>query len=148
MKPSPALQRFALALLIAGYAFLFSWLLVDTWHHSATFDVPAPFTATVPLLAGALGVILAHGLGVNPLTKIQGNTFGEKLGSFFSTDRLLAIGAIVYLVLGIVAIAVWIKKDTVTPALVSTIGLTVVGYLAASAIALSGGGGGGGGGRT
>ena len=146
MKTNPVLQRFALCLVIAGYGLLFGWLAVDTWHHSAKFDVKGAFTATIPPLAGALGVMLAHGLGVDPKTKLRGPRLRDRLRGFFSTDVLLTVGAIVFLLSGIAGIVVWIHKgDDVTPALLTTIALSVIGYLVASAIAQSGGNTGGGG---
>ena len=148
MKPNPVLQRFALLLVIAGYGLLFSWLAVDTWNHSAKFDVGGGLTATVPPLAGALGVMLAHGLGVDPRTKLTGD-FSDWIGGLFSTEVLLTVGAIVFLLSGIAGIVVWIHKgDDVTPALLTTISLSVIGYLVAAAIAMANANGGGGAGAA
>lgn len=144
MTAHPFLVRSSLVLLMVAYAILFGWLAADTWHHSAKFDPQPAFTAAVPLLAGALGVMLARGLGVDPTRRIQGKNFGEKLRSFFTTDILLLSGAAVFLLSGIAGLIVWIHKGDVTPALLSTITLTVLGYMAASATNLAGGGGGGG----
>jgi hypothetical protein len=140
MTPNPVLQRFALVLVITGYAALFGWLGADTWHHSAKFDVRTAFTATIPPLAGALGVMLAHGLGVDPKTRLRFGGGRSFLVSLLDTDRLLLAGAVVYMLSGIAGIAIWIHKgDDVTPALLSTIALTVVGYLVASGTTLAGG---------
>jgi hypothetical protein len=91
--------------------------------------------------------MLAHGLGVDPKTKLQGRGLRALIRAFFSTDILLIVGAVVYLLSGIVGIVVWIHAgDEVTPALLTTISLTVIGYIVAAGTALAGGSGGGGGG--
>jgi hypothetical protein len=137
MKPSPVLQWIALALLIVAYGGLFGWLLKDTWDHSAAFDVRSVQTHVTPILSGALGLVLALALGVDPKTRIRGENLRERLRALFAVRGLLLAGAVVYLVSAIVGGIVWGIKEDVTPALVTTIVLTVAGYLAATVTAMA-----------
>ena len=63
MTPNPVLRYFAVLVVVVGYAVLFGTLLADTLDAEAAFE-PDDFTRTVtPLLAGALGLVLAAALG-------------------------------------------------------------------------------------
>jgi hypothetical protein len=92
----------------------------------------------LPILSGALGLVLALALGVDPKTKLRGASLSQRLKALFlTTDKLLLLGAWVYALSAVAGIAVWVHKDTVTPALVTTVVLTVVGYAGATVTALA-----------
>ena len=137
MKPNRFIQWIALAIVILGYAGLFTWLLADTLDHSSSFDVRPVLTYVTPIFSGALGLILALSLGVEPKTESIGTGIVAWIKSLFGVPKLLLLGAIVYLASGVAGAIVWGIKGDVTPELVTTVILTVAGYLGATAAALA-----------
>ena len=137
VKPSPTIAWFAIVGVIVAYMALFTSLLVDTWDHTAKFEPRGVQTFVTPLLSGALGLVLALALGVDPNKGIRGKTLREWLKGLFATDKILLFGAAIYLASAFAGGFVWWKKDEVTPALVSTIVMTVAGYAAAAMTAIA-----------
>ena len=133
VKPSPFMIWFAVLIVVLGYIGIFGWLLVDTLRHSASFDVRPAQSYVLPPFAGALGLVLALSLGVDPTKKIYGRSLKERLKRLLSVDHILLFGGIAYLVSAVAGFIVWAVKGNITPELVTTVVLTVVGYLAAAA---------------
>jgi hypothetical protein len=137
---SPAFQKVAIVTVALAYGGLFGWLLADTLHHSGPFD-PRPVQANViPILAGALGLVLALALGVDPNTRIQGTGLVHWLRQLLAFRRLLLFGALVYLASAIAGGVVWGIKDNTTPTLVTAVVLLVAGYFAGAVTAATRGG--------
>jgi hypothetical protein len=137
MTPNPVLQSFAVLLVVASYAGLFGALLIDTLNAEQAFE-PDDFTSTVtPLLAGALGLVLAAALGVE--VKAAAGVEGiEKLKVLLQVQALLLLGAMIYLASAVFGGYVWWQKGgTITPEVVKTVVLAVVGYLVATVAALA-----------
>ena len=137
MKPSAALRAFALFLVVAGYALLFGALLMDTMNADETYE-PGDFTtAIIPLLSGALGLVLAVSLGVEVKNAGVAATWWDRVKALLNVRGLLLLGAVVYLLSGAAGGYVWYKQDDLTPDLVTAVVLTVAGYLVATVTALA-----------
>ena len=130
MKPVPAVQKVFLAGSILAFAALFGSLLKDTWDASAPFEPEPIHRYVLPILGGAFGLVLALALGVDPARGAAG------WRAFFTIDRLLLVGALVYAAAAVVGGYVWYEKAEITPELVTTLVLIVVGYAATLVAAL------------
>jgi hypothetical protein len=122
---------------IVAYIALFTSLLIDTWHHTAKFEPHGIQTFVTPLLSGALGLVLALSLGVDPDKKIRGATLRDRLKALLASDKILLFGGAVYFASAFAGGYVWYHKDEVTPALVSTVVMTVAGYAVAAMAAIA-----------
>jgi hypothetical protein len=132
VKPSPTIIWIAILGVIVAYVLLFASLLIDTWHHADKFEPRGVQTFVTPLLSGALGLVLALSLGVDPDKKIRGDSLRARLKSLLASDKILLLGGFIYLVSAFAGGYVWYHKDNVTPAIVSTVVMTVAGYAAAA----------------
>jgi peptidoglycan/LPS O-acetylase OafA/YrhL len=140
MQPNPFILRLGILAVIAGFAALFAWLLWDVWYSSTTpYDPNDLQVYLIPPVAGALGIGLALQLGVSP--KIEGEPgWKDRLWSLIDPKRLIGLGSIVLFVAVVVGIFVWASREDETPELVTTLILTVVGYLVAAYAAAARGG--------
>jgi uncharacterized membrane protein len=135
MKPIRAMRWLAILIVTAGYAGLFTWLMVDTWNNSGSFDPRSVQTYLLPPLSGTLGLLLALSLGVDPHQQLTLTGLREQLRAILSTHRLLVAGAFIYLASGVAGAVVWGFRQNSMPTLATAIVLTVAGYLAASVAA-------------
>ena len=88
-----------------------------------------------PVLSGALGLVLALSLGVD--AKLSATTFWGRLKQVFEVPGLLRVGAVTYLISALFGGVVWGIQGDTTPALVTSVVLTVAGYAAAAVTALA-----------
>jgi cytochrome bd-type quinol oxidase subunit 2 len=126
VKPHPGMIKLAIVIATGVFVALFAWLLVDTWRANAALEPNPMQLFLTPIFSGALGLVLALSLGVEPAAR------GE---AWFTEKRLLLIAAVIYLVAAVVGGVVWAFRQDETPELVSALVLTVAGYLAASVTA-------------
>jgi hypothetical protein len=131
VQPDPKLQRFAILLVVVGFAGLFTWLLIDTLRADASFEPRGVQTVLIPLFAGALGLVLALALGVDPKSRQSQSVRDVLRYLFWSDDGLLRLGAFVYLGAAVLGAIVWGIQQDETPGLVTAIVFTTAGYLAA-----------------
>ena len=136
MTPNPALQKLAVVLVIIGFGGLFGWLLGDTVAHEQEFEPRTVQTVLTPVLSGALGLVLALALGVDPVS-VREESFLGRLKRIVDVRSLLLLGGLVYLCAGLAGAVIWGLKGDVTPDLVTALTLTVFGYLAATVTALA-----------
>jgi hypothetical protein len=134
MQPNSSLQRLAVLLAIVLFIVLYGWLLVSTLLASDPLEPSAMISVTLPILSGALGLVLALGLGVDPTVR-GATSFRDRLRKMWALDTLLFSGAVVYLLAGITGLIVWGAQGDLTPELVTVIALTVIGYLGAAVTA-------------
>jgi hypothetical protein len=137
MKPNPVLRGLVVVVVVVGYAWLFGALLLDTLDADKAFE-PGEFTSqAVPILSGALGLVLAVALGVE--IKAAGLADATRVGrlkALLRIDNLLLAGAIVYLFSAAAGGYVWNEQGgDITPELVKVVVLTVIGYGAATVAA-------------
>jgi H+/Cl- antiporter ClcA len=129
MVPNPALVKLAIVVVTGAFCALFGWLLVDTVNTEASFQPTDMQVVLTPIFSGALGLVLALALGVEPGARDKTRSWIEDV---FTTKRLLLAAAVIYLLAAVVGGVVWGLNEDFTPDLVKALVLTVAGYLAAA----------------
>jgi hypothetical protein len=136
VKANPKVQQVAILLVIAAFVGLFGSLLWETWEASSEIEVDGIQAAATPLLAGALGLLLALALGVEPKMR-DARSWKERLRALVTINALLTLGAVVYMLAAVAGGIVWWKKGDITPDMVSTLVLAAIGYAVAAIAVLS-----------
>ncbi|MEX1026896.1 MAG: hypothetical protein WD049_02655, partial [Candidatus Paceibacterota bacterium] len=113
------------------------WRATQTLTSTDAFS-PAPVVSILtPVFAGALGLLLARSLGIDPrLVNITGG-WQRIRAIFMSTPALLRAGAWIYLLAAVAGGVVWGFNSSTTPELVTVIVLTAAGYVAATVTTLA-----------
>ena len=136
MKPMPGMVWGSIVGVIVAFAILWTWLLVDTWNATTELEPSGIQTSLTPILAGALGLLFALSLGVDPKLKAAPGLWA-RLKALFTTDALLVLGAVVYGLAALAGVVVWAKAGDDTPELVSSLVLVAAGYAVAAMTALA-----------
>lgn len=130
-RTDPVLQRFGMLILELAFAAMFSVLLIQTLSADSEVSVPPMVNILTPVFAGALGLLLARALGVEPSVTGAADLWGRIRAILSTTSGLLRLGAWIYLLAGLAGGIVWGIKGSLTPELVTVLVLTTAGYLAA-----------------
>lgn len=138
MKPVQGIQWLAVLMAILGFGGLYFSLLIDVWDADALVK-PRDIQITItPILSGALGLLLALALGVEPQA-LSSQGFSGNLKALISklleVELLLKVGACVYLLAGLAGGVVWWHNGDAMPDTAKAIALTVFGYVAATVTA-------------